>query len=262
MDLGTILAMVSVAAAPATIGIGVMALGSSGDYRIARVCFWLTAVLGTGAIFMIQWSSAIVLTPARIAVNGLAGAITFICLTLAMGWIENKQVKGSNSMSTSHEGPQAQGGKGGSGEVFGDGVVIGGAGGRVGAGGAGRGGDGGGGVIHGSGVTIGGQGGSVDGAAIWYPPAASGFPAMMGGSEPDYGATLPGQGGMSPGYLEKFQIIGKIREYYFRSEGMNEKLLSSKLADVPLDFLNQDLEREGYLWRARIEGRWYLFYVP
>lgn len=164
--------------------------------------------------------------------------------------------------------PSAQGGRGGSGEIFGnDGRIIGGRGGRVGAGGQGRGGDGGGGVIHGNGgVIIGGEGGSVDGANIWFPPAQSGYASVMQewtGQTPDFGVQLPGEGGATPGWLERQDVVKKIREDYFKANGQEEKIEASKVDDVPLDYINQQLEKRGYPWRARVERKhWYLYFVP
>ena len=270
MDLGTVFGMVGVIAIPASIGVGFGMSGASpGEYFFAKVCFWITAAGMTGAVFMLERGSLSTLTLARLLWNGLAGAAILVILTSALNWVEIRQSKSPeaamarSTTSTGVEQPQAQGGKGGGGEIFGSGTVIGGAGGRVGAGGTGRGGDGGSGVIHGNGVVIGGQGGPVDGTEIWYPPAASGGDVMPGGWwEPDYGAILPGQGGMSPGYLARFQVATEIRQDYFAAIGMNEKLKSSKIGDVPLEFLNKQLKEKGYPWRARVEGRWYVFFIP
>lgn len=163
--------------------------------------------------------------------------------------------------------PQGQGGKGGSGEIFGSGgTIIGGKGGNVGAGGVGRGGDGGGGVIHGDGGTIiGGEGGSVDGTNIWYPPASSGYIQHLEsqGQTPDFGVQQPGEGGATGGWLQRQAVVAKIREEYFRKKGQPAKIQSSKIGDVPLDYINEKLKEEGYPWRARIEKKyWYLYYVP
>ncbi|KQY98357.1 hypothetical protein ASD45_20740 [Pseudolabrys sp. Root1462] len=163
--------------------------------------------------------------------------------------------------------PQAQGGKGGGGEIFGDsGTIIGGKGGNVGPGAEGRGGDGGGGIIHGSGGTIiGGEGGSVDGRSIWYPPAQSGYIQFLEaqGQTPDFNVQYPGAGGASAGWLHRQEIVVKIRDDYFRSKGLLDKIKSSKIEDVPLDYINEKLEEAGQPWRARIDKKyWYLYYVP
>lgn len=160
-----------------------------------------------------------------------------------------------------------QGGRGGSGEIFGNnGTIIGGKGGRVGAGGMGRGGDGGGGVIHGDGgVIIGGEGGSVNGANIWYPPAQSGFIQYLEsqGQTPDFNIQYPGAGGATSGWIERQQIVLKIREEYFRKNGQDAKVISSKIEDVPLEYINDHLKEDGYPWRAHIDKKyWYLYYVP
>lgn len=162
---------------------------------------------------------------------------------------------------------QARGGKGGSGEIFGNnGTIIGGKGGRVGFSGEGRGGDGGGGVIHGDGGTIiGGEGGSVDGINIWYPPAQSGYIQYLEsqGQTPDFNVQYPGAGGATGGWIERQQVVVKIREEYFKKMGQASKVQSSKIGDVPLEYINEELKEAGYLWRARIDKKyWYLYFVP
>lgn len=161
--------------------------------------------------------------------------------------------------------PVAIGGKGGSGEIFGNGTVVGGAGGHVGAGGTGRGGDGGGGVIHGDGIIIGGEGGSVDGTDIWYPPAQSAYIKYLEdqGQTPDFGIQYPGAGGATEGWIQRQQVVTEIREKYFKDMRQADKLKSSKIGDVPLDYVNNALANVGYPWRARIDKKyWYLFYIP
>lgn len=170
-------------------------------------------------------------------------------------------------LASSHQDQAAEGGKGGSGEVFGNnGTIIGGKGGNVGPGGVGRGGDGGGGVIHGDrGTIIGGEGGSVDGTNIWFPPAQSGYIQYLEsqGQTPDFDVQYPGAGGASAGWLQHQQIIVKIREGYFKKNGQEAKIRSSKIEDVPLEYINEKLKESGYSWRARIEKKyWYLYYVP
>lgn len=163
--------------------------------------------------------------------------------------------------------PDAQGGKGGSGEIFGNnGTIIGGKGGSVGPGGVGHGGDGGGGIIHGDGGTIiGGEGGSVDGTNIWFPPAQSAYIQFLEsqGQTPDFGVQYPGAGGASGGWLQRQQVVAQIREEYFKKLGQAAKLQSSKIEDVPLEYVNQRLKEYGHPWRARIEKKyWYLYYIP
>jgi hypothetical protein len=127
-------------------------------------------------------------------------------------------------------GPRIEptGGKGGSGEIFGNhGTIIGGKGGNVGPGAVGRGGDGGGGVIHGDGGTIiGGEGGSVDGANIWFPPAQSAYIQYLEsqGQTPDFDVQYPGAGGASVGWLQRQQTVAKIREKYFKETGQEAVL--------------------------------------
>jgi hypothetical protein len=166
-----------------------------------------------------------------------------------------------------HQDEAAEGGKGGSGEIFGnDGTIIGGKGGNVGLGGVGSGGEGGGGVIHGDGGTIiGGEGGSVDGTNIWFPPAQSGYIRYLEtqGQTPDFGVQYPGAGGATAGWLQCQQVVVKIREEYFKKTRQEAKIRSSKIEDVPLEYINEKLKQAGYQWRARIEKKyWYLYYVP
>lgn len=163
--------------------------------------------------------------------------------------------------------PIAKGGDGGSGEIIGgSGTIIGGPGGRVGTGGQGVGGHGGGGRIEGGdGVIIGGEGGSVDGTHIWYPPARSGGIEFLEeiGQVPGWGEGWPGQGGMSPGYFRKHQIVSGVRAEYFLKNGQKEKLEVSKIEDVPLEYVNEKLAEAGYDWRAKVERKyWYLYFVP
>lgn len=166
------------------------------------------------------------------------------------------------------EAPQGgKGGKGGSGEIFGNnGIIVGGKGGRVGVGGMGRGGDGGSGVIHGDGgLIIGGEGGSVDGTDIWYPPAQSAYIQVLEseGKTPDFNVQYPGAGGASGGWLQRQQIVAKIREEYFKKTGREAKIRSSKIEDVPLEYINEKLKEAGHPWRARIDKKyWYLYYIP
>lgn len=162
---------------------------------------------------------------------------------------------------------QGQGGEGGSGEIFGNnGIIIGGKGGNVGPGGVGIGGAGGSGVIHGDGGTIiGGEGGSVDGTNVWFPPAQSSYIQYLEsqGHTPDFGVQYPGAGGATAGWRQRQQTVVKIRDEYFRKIGQEAKIKSSKIEDVPLEYINERLKEAGYSWRARIEKKyWYLYFVP
>lgn len=160
-----------------------------------------------------------------------------------------------------------EGGKGGSGQIFGNnGTIIGGKGGHVGFGGVGRGGDGGGGLIHGDGGTIiGGDGGSVDGVNIWFPPAQSGYISLLEsqGQTPEFNVQYPGSGGASGGWGERQDIVVKLRAQYFTRTGQVHKISSSKIDDVPTDVLNKMIEQAGYPWRARIDRKyWYTYFIP
>lgn len=156
------------------------------------------------------------------------------------------------------------GGRGGSGEIFGDGTVIGGRGGRVGVGGQGRGGHGGGGVVHGNGLVIGGNGGEVDGANVWFPPARSGYDHYLAGlgETPDWGVMYPGYGGMSPGYLQRHRIVQAIRSNYFKNRGITVSNERSKIHEVPIEYVNSELKSAGFDWRAEQEGHWYIYRSP
>lgn len=243
------------------------------NYRIARRCAWASAIL-FGSIAVV-WGVTTMESPwIRIPAVGIAGLVAAICLTEALRFIKEREfpnqqsnISGVAAPAISEVAPKAQGGQGGNGEIFGKGgTIIGGKGGNVGAGGVGRGGDGGGGVIHGEGGTIiGGEGGSVDGTNIWYPPAQSGWIQHLEseGQTPDFNIQYPGAGGATGGWLERQNVVVKIREEYFKKNKQEAKIRSSKIEDVPLTFINEKLKEAGYPWRARIEKKyWYLYYMP
>jgi hypothetical protein len=121
-------------------------------------------------------------------------------------------------------------------------------------------------VIHGDeGTIIGGEGGSVDGINIWFPPAQSGFIQYLEsqGETPDFGVQYPGAGGATGGWLQRQQVVVKIREEYFNKTGQEAKIQSSKIQDVPLEYINERLKEAEFPWRARIEKKyWYLYYAP
>ena len=241
------------------------------NYRIARVLFWIAAVsFGSMGVVWSATSEGYSL-PTQMVVSATVAAIAAAGLTWALWEIRGKERAGepaSVTASQTDQPIQGRAGRGGSGEIFGNiGTIIGGKGGRVGAGGTGRGGDGGGGVIHGDGgVIVGGEGGSVDGVNIWYPPAQSAYIQMVleaQGQTPDFNVQYPGAGGASGGWLQRQQVVVKIREEYFKKTGQEAKIASSKIEDVPLDYINEKLKEGGYAWRARVDRKyWYLYYVP
>jgi hypothetical protein len=252
----------------AAIAAGLAVLAS--NYRVARILFWIAALsFGSMGVVWSATSESYSLSTQMI-VSAIIGAIAAAGLTWALWEIRGKESADRRKSESASQAPiaaQPQGGRGGSGEIFGNnGTIIGGKGGKVGRGGAGYGGDGGGGVIHGdAGTIIGGEGGSVDGANIWFPPAQSAFIQNLEsqGQTPDFNVQYPGAGGASGGWLQRQQVVIKIREEYFKKTGQNPKIKSSKIEDVPLDYINKKLAEAGYPWRARIEKKyWYLYYVP
>jgi hypothetical protein len=252
----------------AAIAAGLAVLAS--NYGIARILFWIAA-LSFGSMGVV-WSatSEDYSLSTQMIVSAIIGAIAAAGLTWALWETRGKERAGpprSESTSQAPMAAQAQGGAGGSGEIFGNnGTIRAGKGGNVGAGGAGRGGDGGGGIIHGDGGTIiGGEGGSVDGVNIWFPPSQSGFIQFLEsqGQTPEFNVQYPGAGGATVGWLERQQIVAKIREDYFKKAKQEGKIKSSKIEDVPLEYINKKLKEEGQPWRARIEKKyWYLYYIP
>lgn len=233
-------------------------------FGIAALSFWSMGVVwsATSQGYSIQM---------QMIVSAIIGAIAAAGFTWVLWEIRGKEMGNKPAMETSKQaaqpGMQGLGGEGGSGEIFGkNGTIIGGKGGNVGPGGVGRGGDGGGGVLHGDGgLIIGGEGGSVDGTNIWFPPAQSGYIHYLElqGQTPDFGVQYPGAGGATGGWLQRQQIVAKIREEYFKKAGQKTKIQSSKIEDVPLEYINEELKEAGCSWRARIEKKyWYLYYVP
>lgn len=150
---------------------------------------------------------------------------------------------------------EGQGGKGGSGEIFGNnGTIVGGKGGNVGPGGTGRGGDGGGGVIHGDGGTIvGGEGGSVDGTNVWFPPAQSGFIQHLEsqGETLDFDIRYPGAGGASWRWWCNCRLAStpanrrKITRRVFQADGARGQ-----------DTVKQDRRRTSGIHKRKAERSW------
>jgi hypothetical protein len=244
-------------------GYGMLTLNPSRASAI-RGCFWASAFgFGTlGIVWGIWGADPMQSLAMRLTVAGITGALAAIALTWAL-W----QIRDQLGISQLQPAVSSHGGAGGSGKIFGNsGTIIGGKGGNVGPGAIGRGGDGGGGVIHGDGGTIiGGEGGSVDGTNIWFPPAQSAYIQYLEsqGQTPDFGVQYPGAGGATGGWLQRQQVVEKIREEYFKKTGHEAKIRSSKVEDVPLEYINEKLKESGYSWRARIEKKyWYLYYVP
>jgi hypothetical protein len=245
------------------------AFKSQRDLRLARFLVIIGAML-----MAVRWATWGFTTEVpwlmRGAVGALIGASLFVLLPGVLHWLSDRLTAEQTKAKSGSQAPadvRAQGGQGGGGEIFGNrGTIIGGKGGNVGPGGEGRGGDGGGGVIHGDdGAIIGGEGGSVDGINIWFPPAQSGFIQCLEsqGGTPDFGVQYPGAGGATGGWLQRQQVVVKIRQDYFKKTEQEAKTQSSKIEDVPLEYINERLKEAGYPWRARIEKKyWYLYYAP
>jgi hypothetical protein len=158
----------------------------------------------------------------------------------------------------------AKGGDGGSAQVDGNGLAIGGPGGRV----SGdpkvfRGGDGGGGHVAGDGVVVGGSGGHVAGPGVWLPPARSGYEVHQRslGLPVDPELAKFGRGGAMPGYEERLAVVDKIREDYLQS---HSKMSAQNMYDVhavPLDYINDALQIRSESWRARIFDDQFEFFL-
>lgn len=253
------------------IGLGLIALFGTGAIMIFPTRLWIgwsliaVSVIGfalLGAILLGLWEMRIIPK-----IGMIFSAFFLVGCAIWYFWPPQAKISESTPSYQDQITQTAQGGIGGSGEIFGNnGLVIGGKGGSVGTGGRGRGGDGGGGIVHGdNGIIIGGEGGSVDGINIWFPPAQSAYIQYLEsqGQTPDFDVQYPGAGGASGGWLQRQQAVAKIREEYFRKTGQDSKVRSSKISDVPLEYINDKLSESGYPWRARVEKKyWYLYYVP
>src|SRR6266849_1107459 len=158
MDLGTALGFVSIIGLPGSVALTMNAT-TRGEFRFVRGCFVLTALIATTAVFMWQWTSGQTLWPTRVLLSGLAGAVIFVGLAIALDWVKTRQRASTAPVSVL----PGEGGKGGSGTITGNnGIVIGGRGGRGGASGDGHGGDGGSGFVTGdNAIVIGGEGGEA-----------------------------------------------------------------------------------------------------
>lgn len=230
---------------------------------------WGRTIIASIGFILLAYSGILALEEyAQMKIQSLPLALIIVGLVIVgLGVILHIRTAKPALPATTTEVTSAEGGRGGSGEIFGNnGTIIGGRGGRAGVGGNGRGGDGGGGVIHGDGGTIiGGEGGSVDGSDIWFPPAQSGFIQFLEaqGQTPDFGVQYPGSGGASGGWLAKQEIVQAIRIEYFDKTGQKSKKETSKIEDVPIEYINSQLAQRGYAWRARIDRKyWYLYYIP
>ena len=105
----------------------------------------------------------------------------------------------------------------------------------------------------------------MDGGSIWHPPAISGYEvaAMASGRTVDPKIRQYGRGGMSPGYLIRYQEVQLIRAAYFAETDKHPESIADNIDAVPVDYINAKLEAQGFNWRARIiTGPDYEFYVP
>ena len=83
------------------------------------------------------------------------------------------------------------------------------------------------------------------------------------GVVPDPHLKRYGRGGMSPGYAERYQIVLKLRDKYFRENGVTAESPNENIKAMPLETLNNELHKERLDWRARInEDNYYVFYKP
>jgi hypothetical protein len=164
--------------------------------------------------------------------------------------------------SKEHHQAKSDGGRGGNAKVEGSGIAIGGPGGKGGK--YGKAGDGGSAEVKGEGLAAGGEGGSVDSNNLWYPPARSGYEiaSEQFGRPIDPKMRQIGRGGMSPGYLVRYNIAESIRSEYFRINRCDPVSALENVTAVPLDYVNRRLVEMGYDWRARIAKLDYEFYVP
>jgi hypothetical protein len=159
--------------------------------------------------------------------------------------------------------PPGKGGNGGSARVEGNGLAIGGPGGRVAGDARGvRGGDGGGGSI--GDVVAGGGGGHVAGPGVWLPPARSGYEVHQRalGLPVDPFFAQFGRGGAMPGYNEKLTVVDAIREKYLRSQSKLSPESMYDVHSVPLEHINGALQVMNEPWRARIFDDQFEFFLP
>lgn len=142
-----------------------------------------------------------------------------------------------------------QGGRGGSASVGGNGVAIGGAGGRSGTGGSG--GDGGGASVSGDGMAVAGSGGHAGEVGEWRPPAPSGYviAARTQGIRPDPYLSQFGTGGVDPEYYAKLEVVRSIeRAFDAPPTGF---IAEAHPGLVP--HINAVLEERGLNWRVRVD---------
>lgn len=159
--------------------------------------------------------------------------------------------------------PPGRGGDGGSVRIEGDGLAIGGPGGRaVGDARGARGGDGGGGGI--GDVVVGGAGGHVAGPGVWLPPARSGYEVHQRalGLPIDPQFAQFGRGGAMAGYNERLTIVDSIRGKYLRLQSNLSPANMYDVHSVPLEYINRELQAQSEPWRARIYDDQFEFFLP
>jgi hypothetical protein len=160
--------------------------------------------------------------------------------------------------------PPGKGGDGGSVHLDGNGLAIGGPGGRVSGDARGlQGGNGGGGGGHvtGNGIVA---GGGMAGPGVWLPPARSGYEVYtrsLGLPVDPYRAQI-GRGGAMPGYDEKLAIVDRIREEYLQSHSNLSPDTMFNVHSVPLEHINNALQAMNEPWRARIFDDQFEFFLP
>ncbi|HEU0217495.1 MAG TPA: hypothetical protein VFQ90_12605, partial [Stellaceae bacterium] len=95
--------------------------------------------------------------------------------------------------------------------------------------------------------------------------ARSGYEVAMeqSGKKPDPHLKQFGRGGMSGGYLARYQIIEQLRQRYFALKSIIPVSVDKDISAVPIEFINNSLKEMAEPWRARITPHdQYEFYVP
>ena len=95
----------------------------------------------------------------------------------------------------------------------------------------------------GDGLAAGGAGGSVDSNTLWSPPARSGYEVAQEALHKPIDAKIRqyGRGGMSPGYLLRYDVVAKIRSQYFTDSHKTSETALENVNAVPLEYVNDKL---------------------
>ena len=178
------------------------------------------------------------------------------------------KLKSQDAKQKTNAIPEGHGGKGGNAEIKGNGIAIGGPGGRAGK--YGVGGDGGCAKIEGDGdgpifsIAVGGAGGSAGDYGIWRPPAKSGYEILQRqlGLPIDPFLRQFGRGGAGAGYEPKLKFVEQLRLSYFKELSKSPKTIFEDINAVPLNYLNDELIKKEEFWRVRIVDDEYEFFIP